>query len=68
MNPHESKGGFMGENKSPWIPMTHESEYPCDDQLMSMHWYCHKDVDITIGHYIVTCQAHPGPALVKRVQ
>ena len=25
MNPHESEGGFMGENKSPLIPMTHES-------------------------------------------
>ncbi len=28
MNPHESAGGFIGENKSPLIPMTHESEYP----------------------------------------
>ncbi len=27
MNPHESEGGFMGENKSSLIPMTHESEY-----------------------------------------
>ncbi len=29
MNPHESGSGFMCENKSPWIPMTLEFEYPC---------------------------------------
>ncbi len=29
MNPQESGSGFTGENKSPWIPMTHKSEYPC---------------------------------------
>ncbi len=37
MNPHESEGGFMGENKSPWIPMTHESPWPMNPSSPEEH-------------------------------